>query len=257
MRKLALIAEFLMIGLVLSGCNNVQKFGEPNKITFEAAMTQLATGLNSVYDIRKDHPKSGLVPSEVTIEFNIAAGGKEANKLYLEAAIPAVNIAKAGFEANSAYEASRGNKITIKFVNLFLCNSKDSLVDKEPNKLAKLIEVLSGKNNDGSLVNTLKAEVPPGSGSNMGNNNSPIVTVQVSPKPGNNEDVTTAAQASPGSSNGNGGGPLVTLGVHEFQGLLTPNSEDDMQTKKTKEKLIETLETKGFQEPNSTDEKQK
>ncbi len=146
MRKVALIAELLIMGLILSGCAG-WAVREPNAITFENAMRQVANGLNEMYDIGKDHPKSGLVPSEVTIEFNISATGKDADRLYIEAGIPAVNIAKAGAEASSEKQASRGNKITIKFVNLFLSDANNTLLmKKSPEEIVKIIKALKDIN---------------------------------------------------------------------------------------------------------------
>jgi hypothetical protein len=113
-------------------------------------MEQVANGLNNMYDIGKGHPKSGLTPSELTIEFNISATGTDKGKLYIEAGtntLGPLQIAKAGAEASSEIQASRGNKITIKFTNLFLSNSKDSLImNKTPEEIVKLLKDLNNIN---------------------------------------------------------------------------------------------------------------
>jgi hypothetical protein len=109
-------------------------------------MEQVANGLNKMYDIGKNHPKSGLVPSEVTVEFNISADATDKGKLSIEAGAnvsDALQITKAGGEASSEMKASRGNKITIKFTNLFLSATKDSLIMvKKPEEISQLLKTL-------------------------------------------------------------------------------------------------------------------
>lgn len=133
--------------LLLFGCATTKNVvPEPKKITFEDAMEQVANGLNRMYDIGKDHPKSGLTPSEVTIEFNISADASDQGKLSIEAGanvIDSIQVTKAGAEAGSEIKASRGNKITIKFTNLFLSTTKDSLIMiKKPEEITELLRVL-------------------------------------------------------------------------------------------------------------------
>ncbi|OPY76573.1 MAG: hypothetical protein A4E64_01470 [Syntrophorhabdus sp. PtaU1.Bin058] len=146
MKNHMLITAILILGLVLAGCATSRVVPEPQKITFEAAMEQIANGLNKMYDIGKDHPKSGLTPSEVTVEFNISADATDNGKLSIEAGanvLDALQVTKAGAEAGSEMKASRGNKITIKFTNLFLSANKDSLIMvKTPQEIAELLKVL-------------------------------------------------------------------------------------------------------------------
>lgn len=150
MRKVTLIVLILIAGFALAGCASQTVVPKPSSITFEEAMEQVANGLNKMYDIGKDHPKSGLTPSEVTIEFNISATGTDKGKLFIEAGtntLGPVQIAKAGAEVSSEIQASRGNKITIKFTNLFLSDSKDSLIMiKKPEEIAELLKVLKDLN---------------------------------------------------------------------------------------------------------------
>ena len=100
----ALFSTFLLFG-----CATSKVVTEPQKITFEDAMEQVANGLNRVYDVGKNHPKSGLTPSEVTVEFNISADATDKGKLYIEAGanvLDALQVTKAGAEARSLSENS-------------------------------------------------------------------------------------------------------------------------------------------------------
>ncbi len=148
MKDRVLLSTLVIFGFVLVGCPASKVVPEPTKITFEEAMEQVANGLNKMYDIGKNHPKSGLVPSEVTIEFNISADATDKGKLSIEGGINLPNdlqVAKAGAEANSEMKASRGNRITIKFTNLFLSATKDSLVMvKKPEEITQLLAILKG-----------------------------------------------------------------------------------------------------------------
>jgi len=146
MKNCMLITTILIFGFVLVGCATSKVVPEPRRITFEDAMEQVANGLNRMYDIGKNHPKSGLTPSEVTVEFNISADATDKGKLSIEAGanvLDALQVTKAGAEASSEIKASRGNKITIKFTNLFLSATKDSLIMvKKPEEISELLRTL-------------------------------------------------------------------------------------------------------------------
>ena len=141
--------RMLVIALLvcsLFGCATKTVVSDPKKITFEAAMEQVANGLNRMYDIGKDHPKSGLVPSEVTIDFNISADATDTGKLSIDAGanvLDPLQVTKAGAEIGSTIKAVRGNKITIKFTNIFVTDTKDSLIMvKKPEEIAQLLKTL-------------------------------------------------------------------------------------------------------------------
>jgi len=139
------IMSILVSGLILYGCATSRVVPEPKKITFEDAMEQVANGLNKIYDIGKNHPKSGLAPSEVTIEFNISANATDNGKITIDTdnILGSVQVNKAIVEAGSEIKASRENKITIKFTNLFLSATKDSLIMvKKPEEISELLIIL-------------------------------------------------------------------------------------------------------------------
>ena len=135
-----------MVGSWLFGCATAHVVPEPKKISFENAMEQVAHGLNRMYTIGKEYPKSGLTPAEVTIEFYISAKASDEGKLSIEAGLnpsEALKLGKAGAEIGSEIETARGNKITVKFVNLFLADAKDSLIlKKDPEGITELLKVL-------------------------------------------------------------------------------------------------------------------
>ena len=108
-------------------------------------MEEVAAGLNKMYDIRKDSPKSGLLPTEVTIIFNISASGKDEGKLYIEAGATGADvlkITKAGADVSSTIEASRGNTVTIKFANILLAPKDTLIMIKTPDDITKLFEAI-------------------------------------------------------------------------------------------------------------------
>jgi len=146
MHRFILIVAILIIGFALSGCATRGVIPEPGKITLEEAMEEVAKGLNKMYDIGKDYPKTGLTPAEVTVVFNVSASATDKGKLYIEAGattLDVLQITKAGAEMGSEIQASRGNQVTVKFTNLFLSASKDSLIMvKTPEEIKKLLNVL-------------------------------------------------------------------------------------------------------------------
>lgn len=147
MCKYLLIGIFLIFISVifLSGCATTHIVPEPGKITLQAAMEEVASGLNKMYDIRKDYPKSGLLPTEVTVVFNISASTTDESKLYIEAGAnisDVLKIAKVGAEMGSKIEASRGNTVTIKFANILLAPKDTLIMTKTPDDIVKLFEAI-------------------------------------------------------------------------------------------------------------------
>src|SRR5437879_6493057 len=137
----------LAIGLCasFSACALVTAGPEPGKITLTEAMREVATGLNAMYDIRSKGPKSGLLPGEVTIVFNVSASTKDAGKLYIEAGATPVDVlkfVKAGGEVSSEIATSRGNQVTIKLTNVAFAPKDTLLTVVDPDKLEAIFEAL-------------------------------------------------------------------------------------------------------------------
>ena len=141
----SIIIFTLMISLLIGGCATSRIVPEPGKITLQEAMTEVAIGLNNMYDAGKNYPKVGLVPSEVTVVFNISADAKDTGKLYIEAGATVadvVEIAKVGAEKGSEINVKRGNQVTIKFTNI-LSDFKGSLImTKKPDDIKELLKAL-------------------------------------------------------------------------------------------------------------------
>ncbi|MEW8000828.1 MAG: hypothetical protein AB2795_19985 [Candidatus Thiodiazotropha endolucinida] len=135
---------------LMSGCASMITPEPSNNITLEAAMKSVGTGLREMREAQGDK-LSGLIPSEVEIQFNISASATDTAKLELSK--------KAGFEGSTSasdtsstsategttttsgsstdsssskttasaeskaelgttVQGSRGNTITVKFVNI-------------------------------------------------------------------------------------------------------------------------------------------
>lgn len=145
MRKLLLIPAFLMVINALTGCATTTVVPEPGKITLREAMEEVATGLNKMYEIRQESPKSGLLPSEVTVVFNISASATDKGKLYIEAGATVAEIlkvTKAGAEVSSEFVATRGNTVTVKFTNVLFTPKNTLLTLRTPDDIKKLLTVI-------------------------------------------------------------------------------------------------------------------
>ena len=129
--------------MLLVGCASSRVAGTPRKISLEAALRSVGQGLREMHEAQKN-VKTGLVPAEVIVTFNITAAASDEGKLCVElGALPAAGgTAKTGGEIGSTTSAARGNQITVKFTNLLLAN-KDTLVYKHsPEEIQKLLEML-------------------------------------------------------------------------------------------------------------------
>ncbi len=126
------------------GCASVVP--KPGTITLENAMLEVAKGINGMYDLRKGHPKSGLIPSEVSVTFNVSASSAKGGKLYVEAGAnvgEVVKIGKVGGEAGIQLQASRGNTVTVKFVNVLLSGKDTLIMAKKASEIGELLKTLS------------------------------------------------------------------------------------------------------------------
>jgi len=144
-RRMFVILAILIGMNTITGCATTTVVPEPGKITLREAMEEVATGLNRMYEIRANSPKSGLLPSEVTVVFNISASATDKGKLFIEAGAKAAEILKvmgAGAEVGTQVATARGNTVTVKFTNVLFA-PKDTLVNhKSPEDLKKLLEVI-------------------------------------------------------------------------------------------------------------------
>jgi len=140
MRKLFLSSCSVFI---LAGCGTTAIVPKPGAITLENAMKSVGAGLVEMHKAEAGL-KTGLIPSEVSVTFNISASATDANKLYVEVGAPAGApvTGKLGDEASTTTTATRGNQITIKFSNLLLAGDKTFVKDKSAKDIKDLSDTL-------------------------------------------------------------------------------------------------------------------
>ena len=128
--------------ILFTGCVHVPE-QKIEGITFQAAMKQLAEGLNEFDDTSQEGEEIfGLVPSEVEANFNISLINKGTNETTI--AVDPTNVLKevSSFGSSWKYEGSetRGNTITVKFRNVLFSKKGEAVYDKE--NIAALIKAL-------------------------------------------------------------------------------------------------------------------
>lgn len=147
MRASSLLGALLIALNTSVGCTLVPVAPEPGKITFRQAMQEVAVGLNDLYHLREGQAKTGLIPQEVTIVFNISASAKNEGKLYVEAGATAADvlkITKVGAEGSSSIDTSRGNQITIKLNNILFAGKETLIITKTPQEVEQLMNLIEG-----------------------------------------------------------------------------------------------------------------
>jgi len=132
---------------MVAGCCGGTKWivPEPSKITLEAAMKSVGEGLKQMKTAEGDI-KTGLLPSEVTVSFNVTASATDSTKLAVAVGTPpAPQIPVSGSvtgDLSSAITASRGNTITIKFTNLLFAPKEQLITMKKTEDIEKILKVL-------------------------------------------------------------------------------------------------------------------
>ena len=143
MRNIIASSATVLAGLLVAGCATSHVVPKPSKITLENALKSVGRGLSEMKEAQKDL-KTGLVPSEVTVTFNIVASASKSGKLYIDLSSPLVAgvTAKAGGEIGSQLAVQRGNQITVKFTNLLLADKDKLVFSKSPDEIVKLFDAL-------------------------------------------------------------------------------------------------------------------
>jgi hypothetical protein len=149
-KEQAMLGKTLItIGAIsLSGCSLFQPAAKPSEITLVKAMQDVWTGLK-VMKMAEGDVRTGLIASEVTVVFNIAASDKKTGNLTIDLSAPVapgVGTAKAGGGLGSESGSQRGNTVTVKFVNL-LTIPKETLAYK--GSLADLLPFVSDQGESG------------------------------------------------------------------------------------------------------------
>ncbi len=143
MKKTMMLGVVAALAMALAGCATETIVSQPSRITLENALKSVGQGLYDMKEAQKD-VKTGLIPSEVTVTFNITASGSDDGKLYVEVSSnPAGGgTAKAGAEYGSKLSAQRGNQITVKFTNLLLADKERLVSVKKPEEIEALLKQL-------------------------------------------------------------------------------------------------------------------
>ena len=143
--KLAAIA---LTSLAFTGCASLKPADlvNPSEVRLEDAMKSVGEGLSKMKDAQGDL-RTGLIPTEVEIKFNLAASATEKGKLTVDLskaidASPVKKDEKLGGSYEAGADASRGSAIVIKFQNILTLN-KDSLAAlKSANDVQALLKAL-------------------------------------------------------------------------------------------------------------------
>lgn len=127
MKKLVLIILSL---LFLVSCYHQPR--QPTQatqvISFENAIDSLIEGISKLKnEASKDNTKFGLVPSEITVNFNIGVNKTDGSKLGVKLPITGIDFAS-DFTQN--IKTMQGNSIQIKFKNLHFSNKNEYFYDK-------------------------------------------------------------------------------------------------------------------------------
>lgn len=143
MTRLSMSPAALGCVVILSGCNTHGIVPEPGKITLQEAMKSVGEGLTEMH-ASLGGMKTGLMPSEVEVTFNISASATDTGKLYVEVGAPAGApvTGKAGGESGTTTTAARGNQISIKFLNVLFAGDKTLVSKKSAEELAKTIKAI-------------------------------------------------------------------------------------------------------------------
>lgn len=153
-RSLMVLGTFLAAGCA---ARTPDKYlSEPSSVTLESAMEQVTNGLQKMVARRMEaeqqgvYQQLGLHAAEVIITFNVTGSSTAADKLFVDLSVaqpmPKPNvIANAGKETTVTETASRGNQITIRFVNLLFAEPNTLVGKIDGHDLHRLRYAISGK----------------------------------------------------------------------------------------------------------------
>lgn len=134
----------LCAAALASGCASwgPRDIVQPSEVTLENAMKSVGTGLQLMRDAQGE-VKSGLIPTQVEVKFDLAASAKDAGKLTIDMTKDGAKTdISAGAEKSSEAEAKRGNTITITFKNILTLSKDDFAAIKSAKDIQQLVEVL-------------------------------------------------------------------------------------------------------------------
>jgi len=142
-----------------AGCGTKWIVPEPGKITLQDAMKSVGEGLKQMKEAQ-GNIKTGLLPSEVTVTFNVTASATDSTKLAIAVSTPqAPQLPVSGSltgDLSSAITANRGNSITIKFTNVLFAPTGQLLTTKSAEEIEKIMKTLT----DAGIVVYIKTPTP-------------------------------------------------------------------------------------------------
>jgi hypothetical protein len=145
MSQRTLVSILVVIGLSVLGCSTGKVVTKPSDITLESAMTSVGAGLKAMKEA-EGGTRTGLVPSEVTVAFNVTVSASDSKKLAVSAStVPATPLPVSGGvtgELGTSVSAARGNVITIKFTNVLFADEKQLVAKKTSEDINKILTML-------------------------------------------------------------------------------------------------------------------
>jgi hypothetical protein len=154
MKRLLLISFVGIFFSFISGCNTGQ-FGKPTSISLEQALTSVGTGLAGMREAQRAVPGAGgLIPSAVTITFDVGASATDNGSLNIQASAPTSSpvTVTAGGTAGTTISTNRSNSVTVTLTNILFAPS--GIVADNPDTLDKLLTTLKNHGYDVYVINT-------------------------------------------------------------------------------------------------------
>lgn len=138
----------LTIAVLVSACTTGRVVPKASKITLQDAMKAVGEGLKEMKTAQGDI-KTGLLPSEVIVTFNVTASASDSTKLALTVStppMPQVPISgSATGEVSNAISAARGNVITVKFANILFAPKDQLITMKGAADIEAILEALKNQ----------------------------------------------------------------------------------------------------------------
>ncbi|WP_251359949.1 hypothetical protein [Kangiella sp. TOML190] len=137
-----LVKPFILV-IFLVSCAHVPEQPQPQNISFEKAMEQIALGLQKFNETSQQAEQSfGLVPAEVVATFNIGVvtSGQNQTSLTVNPANLVSEVHSFGTSWNYEASSEKSNTIEIKFRNLLFAKSGEAFYDKDD--IGELIQKL-------------------------------------------------------------------------------------------------------------------
>lgn len=187
---LSFISVCIPLSLTLIGCaeNGVTK---PSDVTLEQGMQSVGRGLALMKAAEIEAAKTnglspnfntGLLPSEATVTFNIAAAASNSNQLMIDlSAPPTIPVKASGSDTfSSSASGSRANQITIKFSSLYF--NTTSSTNSAGGKAGGGYSDLNDPDTIKQIVGIIKDNATNGVGLDVYKYGSPVLYKQAPPK---------------------------------------------------------------------------